>query len=201
MGHPETALRQDAGAVLLQIASTTAPSRNTAGTVSFEDVGFGALCRDSSQFHHTPARIVLWAILRSSLRQEHLLVDRYTHSTSPTTTDNRDGANPGSIDSGGSSDLSWKLGESALLVNEGVPKRLVEVRMAQEVSGHNTATKTSGQHSVQTSVTLMNGALKPTTAGGDGRKRCGIRRLRWANFSRSFGKRRKTPYTRQSCCA
>ncbi|CBJ31474.1 hypothetical protein Esi_0257_0041 [Ectocarpus siliculosus] len=32
MGHPGTALRQAAGAVLLRIASTTAPSRNTAGT-------------------------------------------------------------------------------------------------------------------------------------------------------------------------
>lgn len=153
MGHPETALRQAAGAVLLQIASTTAPSQNTVGTGSLEDGGLGALCRDSSQFNHTPARIVLWALLRSSSRQQHLLVDGNTHPTSPTTTNNRDGAYPGSSDSGGSGDPSWKLGESALLAYEGVLKSLVEGRMAQELSGHNTATKTSGRHSVEKSVT------------------------------------------------
>ncbi|CAM9934815.1 unnamed protein product, partial [Ectocarpus sp. 6 AP-2014] len=137
MGHPETALRQAAGAVLLQIASTTAPSRNTAGTVSFED---------SSQFHHTSARIVLWALLRSSSRQQQLLVDGDTHPTAPTTTNNRDGAKLGSTDP------SWKLGEGALLVYEGVLKSLVEGRMAQELSGHIIATKTSGQHSVEDSA-------------------------------------------------
>lgn len=156
MGHPETSVRQAAGAVLLQIASNTPPSRNTAGAVGFEDGGTGASCRDSSQFHHTSARIVLWALLRSSSRQQNLLVHDNTHSTSPTATNNRDGANAGGSgsDSGGDTSPSWKLGEGTLLVYEGVVKSLVEGRMAQELSGHIITNKPNGQHSVDNSAYL-----------------------------------------------
>ncbi|CAM9574243.1 unnamed protein product, partial [Ectocarpus fasciculatus] len=149
IGHPETSLRQAAGAVLLQIASTP-PSRNKAGTaVSFEDGGVGAFCRGSSQYHHTSARIVLWALLRSSSRQQHLLVDGNTHPTSPTATNNRDGSNAGNS----STKPSWELGEGTLLVYEGVLKSLVEGRMAQELSGHIIGTKNSRQGLVDDSAT------------------------------------------------
>lgn len=153
VGHPETSLRQAAGAVLLRIAIPT-PMSTPSGLAAVlhrppalkeRDGPDHSQQADPCPNHHMSARIVLWALIHAALQVQQPLDHEVGHTPYPekATADenNKGGGNHGvdegddGYDGGSVRTPSWEFSEGALLVCDGILKRVVEGLMAELLPG------------------------------------------------------------------